>query len=150
MENSLNELLNKEQQNSDSKNYVECLGICVKILNLLVNDKEENTFDTFSKIFHYKNQSNFVRIGIIYHLMINNYFNINSNTTLKSKYYQLLIDSFKKDMTNDKIEEKNNLIKFFDDSNLNDFIKLDNYILSLESIFIAEKSSREYSEIFNT
>ena len=149
MENSLNELLNKEQQNRDSKNYVECLGICVKILKLLVNDKEENTFDTFSKIFHYKNQSNFVRIGVIYHLMINNYFNINNNTTLKSKYYQLLIDSFKKDMTNDKIEEKNNLIKFFDDSNLNDFTKLDNYILSLESIFIAEKSSRAYSEIFD-
>ena len=150
MENSLNELLNKEQQNRDSKNYVECLGICDKILQLLVNDKEENTFDTFSKIFHYKNQSNFVRIGVIYHLMINNYFNINNNTPLKSKYYQLLIDSFKKDTTKDKIKEKNNLIKFFNDSNLNDFTKLDNYILSLESIFITEKTSSTYRDIFNS
>ena len=56
MEKRLNELLNKEQQNRDSKNYVECLGICDKILQLLVNDKEENTFDTFFNIFNYKNQ----------------------------------------------------------------------------------------------
>ena len=87
MENSLNELLNKEQQNRDSKNYVECLRICIKILKVLLNDKEENIFDIFSKIFYHKNQSNFVRIGIIYHLITNNYFNINNNNDLKIKYY---------------------------------------------------------------
>ena len=149
MENSLNELLNKEQQNRDSKNYVECLRICIKILKVLLNDKEENIFDIFSKIFYHKNQSNFVRIGIIYHLITNNYFNINNNNDLKSKYYELLIDSFKKDSINDKIKEKNNLIKYFDDSKLKNFTKLDNYIQSLESIFVTDKPNSTDREIFN-
>lgn len=149
MENSLNELLNKEQQNRDSKNYVECLRICIKILKVLLNDKEENIFDIFSKIFYHKNQSNFVRIGIIYHLITNNYFNINNNNDLKSKYYELLIDSFKKDLINDKIKEKNNLIKYFDDSKLKNFTKLDNYIQSLESIFVIDKPNSTDREIFN-
>ena len=149
MENSLNELLNKEQQNRDSKNYVECLRICIKILKVLLNDKEENIFDIFSKIFYHKNQSNFVRIGIIYHLITNNYFNINNNNDLKSKYYELLIDSFKKDSINDKIKEKNNLIKYFDDSKLKNFTKLDNYIQSLESIFVIDKPNSTDREIFN-
>lgn len=149
MENSLNELLNKEQQNRDSKNYVECLRICIKILKVLLNDKEENIFDIFSKIFYHKNQSNFVRIGIIYHLITNNYFNINNNNDLKSKYYELLIDSFKKDLINDKIKEKNNLIKYFDDSKLKNFTKLDNYIQSLESIFVTDKPNSTDREIFN-
>ena len=149
MENSLNELLNKEQQNRDSKNYVECLRICIKILKVLLNDKEENIFDIFSKIFYHKNQSNFVRIGIIYHLITNNYFNINNNNDLKSKYYELLIDSFKKDSINDKTKEKNNLIKYFDDSKLKNFTKLDNYIQSLESIFVIDKPNSTDREIFN-
>ena len=149
MENSLNELLNKEQQNRDSKNYVECLRICIKILKVLLNDKEENIFDIFSKIFYHKNQSNFVRIGIIYNLITNNYFNINNNNDLKSKYYELLIDSFKKDSINDKIKEKNNLIKYFDDSKLKNFTKLDNYIQSLESIFVTDKPNSTDREIFN-
>ena len=149
MENSLNELLNKEQQNRDSKNYVECLRICIKILKVLLNDKEENIFDIFSKIFYHKNQSNFVRIGIIYHLITNNYFNINNNNDLKSKYYELLIDSFKKDSINDKIKEKNNLIKYFDDSKLKNFTKLDNYIQSLESIFVIDKPNSTDRDIFN-
>ena len=149
MENSLNELLNKEQQNRDSKNYVECLRICIKILKVLLNDKEENIFDIFSKIFYHKNQSNFVRIGIIYNLITNNYFNINNNNDLKSKYYELLIDSFKKDSINDKTKEKNNLIKYFDDSKLKNFTKLDNYIQSLESIFVIDKPNSTDREIFN-
>ena len=149
MENSLNELLNKEQQNRDSKNYVECLRICIKILKVLLNDKEENIFDISSKIFYHKNQSNFVRIGIIYNLITNNYFNINNNNDLKSKYYELLIDSFKKDSINDKIKEKNNLIKYFDDSKLKNFTKLDNYIQSLESIFVTDKPNSTDREIFN-
>ena len=149
MENSLNELLNKEQQNRDSKNYVECLRICIKILKVLLNDKEENIFDIFSKIFYHKNQSNFVRIGIIYNLITNNYFNINNNNDLKSKYYELLIDSFKKDLINDKTKEKNNLIKYFDDSKLKNFTKLDNYIQSLESIFVIDKPNSTDREIFN-
>ena len=33
IENSLNELLNKEQKARDEKNYVECLVICSKMLN---------------------------------------------------------------------------------------------------------------------
>ena len=148
MEPNFDELLNKEQLNRESKNYVQCLGICVKILKLLINDKEENTYETFSKIFHYKNQSNFVRIGVIYHILANNYFNINNNNNLKTKYYKLLIESFEKDAINDKIKEKNNLIKFFNDSKLKNFTKIDSYIISLESIFIIEKQNSTEREMF--
>ena len=42
LENSLHELLNKEQENRDKKNYAECLSICIKILKLISNYKEDN------------------------------------------------------------------------------------------------------------
>ena len=141
MENSLNELLNKEQQNRDSKNYVECLRICTEILKLIINSKEENIFDTISKILLHKNQSNYVRIGIIFNLIYRNYININNNNDLKRKYYQLLIDSLEKDSINDRIDEKNNIIKYFNSSKLKNFDKLDIYILTLDTVFITEKSS---------
>ena len=149
IENSLNELLNKEQKKRDEKNYVECLVICSKILKIISSDKEDSIFDILSKIFHYKNQSNYVRIGIIYQLLANDYFKIKSNNNLKLKYYQLLIDSFKKDTINDKTKEKNNIIKYFEESKLNNFNKIDNYILTLDSIFISEKQYNTEREMFN-
>ena len=148
IENSLNELLNKEQLNRNSNNYVECLSICTEILKLISNDTEENIFEIISKIIYHKNQSNYVRIGIIFHLVYTNYININKNNTLKRKYYQLLINSFEKDSTNDRIKEKNNIIKYFDSSKLNNFENLDSYLLNLEYIFIKEKSSSTEREIF--
>ena len=148
IENSLNELLNKEQLNRNSNNYVECLNICTQILKLISNDTEENIFEIISKIIYHKNQSNYVRIGIIFHLVYTNYININKNNTLKRKYYQLLINSFEKDSTNDRIKEKNNIIKYFDSSKLNNFENLDSYLLNLEYIFIKEKSSSTEREIF--
>ena len=148
IENSLNELLNNEQLNRNSNNYVECLSICTEILKLISNDTEENIFEIISKIIYHKNQSNYVRIGIIFHLVYTNYININKNNTLKRKYYQLLINSFEKDSTNDRIKEKNNIIKYFDSSKLNNFENLDSYLLNLEYIFIKEKASSTEREIF--
>ena len=150
-ENSLHELLNKEQENRDKKNYAECLSICIKILKLISNYKEDNIFDTISTIFHHKNQSNYVRIGIITYIISNNYLKItnNKNYNLKEKYYQLLIDSFKKDIINDRIQEKNDIIQYFEDSKLKNYDKLDNYILSLESIFINEKLSSSDRDVFD-
>ena len=109
MESSLHELINREQENRDKKCYAECLSMCIQILKLISNYKEDNIFDIISTIFHHKNQSNYVRIGIITYIISNNYLKIsnNKNFNLKEKYYQLLVDSFKKDIINDRVEEKN-------------------------------------------
>ena len=151
IESSLHQLLNKEQENRDKKSYAECLSICINILKLISNYNEDNIYDTISTIFHHKNQSNYVRIGIITYIISNNYLKITNtkNYSLKEKYYQLLIDSFKKDIINDRIQEKNDIIQYFEDSKLKNYDKLDNYILSLESIFINEKLSNTDRDIFN-
>jgi hypothetical protein len=151
MESSLHELLNKEQENRDKKCYTECLSICIKILKLISNYKEDNIFDTISTIFHHKNQSNYLRIGIITYIISNNYLKINNNKNynLKVKFYQLLVDSFKKDTINDRIQEKNDIIQYFEESKTKSYDKLDNYILSLESIFLNEKFNRSNRNIFN-
>ena len=151
MESSLHELLNKEQENRDKKCYTECFNICIKILKLISNYKEDNIFDTISTIFHHKNQSNYLRIGIITYIISNNYLKINNNKNynLKVKFYQLLVDSFKKDTINDRIQEKNDIIQYFEESKTKSYDKLDNYILSLESIFLNEKFNRSDRDIFN-
>ncbi len=141
MDNILTELFDKEEQSRNDKNYKECLGICHKILKYIINYKEEEIYDIISKIFLYKNQSNYVKIGIIVYLIYNNYININDNNNLKRKYYQLLIDSFQKDSTNDKIKEKNNIIKLFEESELKNFEKLDNFLMTLDSTFLNEKNN---------
>ena len=135
IESSLHQLLNKEEENRDKKSYAECLSICINILKLISNYKEDNIYDTISTIFHHKNQSNYVRIGIITYIISNNYLKITNskNYSLKEKYYQLLVDSFKKDIINDRIQEKNDIIQYFEDSKLKNYDKLDNYILSLEN-----------------
>ena len=150
MENSLNELLNKEQKFRDSKNYIECLRICTEILKIILNYQEENIFEIISKILHHKNQSNFVRIGIIFHLIHRNYININNNDDLRGKFYKLLIDSLKKDSINDRANEKIDIIKYYDySSKSKNFDKLDTYILTLDSIFLNEKSNSVEKDIFN-
>ena len=151
IESSLHELLNKEQENRDKKCYSECLSICINIIKLITNYKEDNIFDTISTLFHYKNQSNYVKIGIITYMISNNYLKIisNKNYNLKEKYYQLLVDSLKKDIINDRMKEKNDIIKFFEESKINNYDKLDKYILSLESIFTNEKLICSDRDIFN-
>ena len=149
MVKSINELLNKEEQYRDSNNHIECLGVCTNILKLISNYKEENIFEIISKILHYKNQSNFVRIGIIFHIIYNNYIDINNSINFQRKYYQLLIDSFQKDSINDRKKEKNFIIKYFEESNLTNFKNLESYILTLDSLFINEKTSSTERYIFN-
>ena len=148
MENDLNELLTKEQQMREAKKYTECLDICHKILKNILNYKEKEIFDIISKILLYKNQSNYVRIGIIFNLIYNNYININDNNNLKRKYYQLLIDSFKKDLINDKPKEKSNIIKYYEESELKNFDKLDSFLLTLDCTFINEKTNSTDRDIF--
>ena len=139
MESELDELLNQEKQSREAKNYTECLDICHKILKYISNYKEEEIFDIVSKLFLYKNQSNFVRIGIIFYFVYNNYLNIHDNKKIKRKYYQLLIDSFREDSINDKVKEKNNIIRYYNESELKNFQNLDSYILILDVNFIKEK-----------
>ena len=139
MESELDELLNQEKQSRETKNYTECLDFCNKILKYISNYKEEEIFDIVSKLFLYKNQSNFVRIGIIFYFVYNNYLNIHDNKKIKRKYYQLLIDSFREDSINDKVKEKNNIIRYYNESELKNFQNLDSYILILDVNFIKEK-----------
>ena len=139
MESELDELLNQEKQSREAKNYTECLDICHKILKYISNYKEEEIFDIVSKLLLYKNQSNFVRIGIIFYFVYNNYLNIHDNKKIKRKYYQLLIDSFREDSINDKVKEKNNIIRYYNESELKNFQNLDSYILILDVNFIKEK-----------
>ena len=145
MDSKIKDLLINEEQSRFNENYSECLGICLKILKILQNSKakEQTVFDTLSKIFFKKNQSNFVRIGIIFHMIRNNYMNIFDNKNIKLKYYQLLIDSFKSDQINDKSEYKNNIITLFDSSNKTNFKNIDSFILSLDVIYISEKSNSQ-------
>jgi len=145
MDSKIKDLLISEEQSRFNENYSECLRMCLKILKILQNSKakEQTVFDTLSKIFFKKNQSNFVRIGIIFHMIRNNYMNIFDNKNIKLKYYQLLIDSFKSDQINDKSEYKNNLITLFDSSNKTNFKNIDSFILSLDVIYISEKSNSQ-------
>ena len=145
MDSKLRDLLINEEQSRLNQNYTECLNICLKILKILsiLKAKEQTIFDTLSKIFLKKNQSNFVRIGTIFHIIRNNYMNIYDNKNLKSKYYQLLIDSFKNDQINDKLEDKQKLISLFESSNKTNFKSMDSFILSLDVLYIPEKSNSD-------
>ena len=149
MENKLKELFDNEQKCRDSKNFKECLRICIKILKLISDNDEESIYDIISKILLFKNQSNLVRIGIIFYLLFRNYVNINKNINIKVKYYQLLIDSFKNDIIKDIQNEKNNIMNFFEKSDLKNFKELDDYILTLESIFINEKKNSSDRDLFS-
>ena len=145
MDSKLRDLLINEEQSRLNQNYTECLNTCLKILKILsiLKAKEQTIFDTLSKIFLKKNQSNFVRIGTIFHIIRNNYMNIYDNKNLKSKYYQLLIDSFKNDQINDKLEDKQKLISLFESSNKTNFKSMDSFILSLDVLYIPEKSNSD-------
>ena len=145
MDSKLRDLLINEEQSRLNQNYTECLNICLKILKILsiLKAKEQTIFDTLSKIFLKKNQSNFVRIGTIFHIIRNNYMNIYDNKNLKSKYYQLLMDSFKNDQINDKLEDKQKLISLFESSNKTNFKSMDSFILSLDVLYIPEKSNSD-------
>ena len=52
---------------------------------------------------------------------------------LKRKYYQLLIDSFKNNKSNDLLKEKDDINKLYERNNLDNFDDLDKYIVNLVS-----------------
>ena len=151
MESKLKELLINEEQSRFNSDYSDCLKICIKILNILEisKAKEATIYDIISRILSKKNQSNYVRIGIFFHIIRNNYLNIYNHDNLKIKYYQILIDSFKHDEIKDKIEEKENIISLYNSSKGKNFKNLDSYILSLDNIYITEKSTSSDKEMYD-
>ena len=73
--------------------------------------------------------------------------NFINTRTLKKKYYQLLINSFKNDTINDLLKEKKDIIHLFEKSNLDNFDEIDKYIVTLVStplsMSINEKEKNE-------
>ena len=142
---NLDELLVSEQKFRESKEYIECLDTCLKILREIKRKTNNYKYEIISKIFLYKDQSNYVRIYLMHALFQDSNF-INTRT-LKKKYYQLLINSFKNDTINDLLKEKKDIINLFEKSNLDNFDEIDKYIVTLVStplsMSINEKEKNE-------
>ncbi len=128
---NIDELLISEKKYRESKEYTECLDICLQILNQIKNTSNNYKYEIISKLFLYQDQSNYVRIYLIHALFQDNSF-INS-INLKKKYYQLLINSFKNETSHDLIEEKKDIINLFEKSDLDNFDDIDKYIVTLVS-----------------
>ena len=126
MEDNLDELLKQEKENRENNNYYPCLLTCLKILDEIQSKNESIKFDIISKLFLYLNQSNYVKISLMYSLIQNSSF-IN-NKTSKRKYYQLLIDSFTQGIDQEYQQEINKIIKLHKKSELNNYVDLDKYI----------------------
>ena len=126
---NIDELLLSEKQFRDSGDYIECLNICLQIckeIQLL-----SNKYDIISKLFFYQNQSNYVRIFLMHYLIQDDNF-INSEK-LKKKYYQLLIDSFKNETSKDKLKQKNDIIRLYENNIFDNFDEIDKYIVNFVS-----------------
>ena len=128
---NIDDLLIAEKNYRESGNYNECLDTCLNILNEIKSTSNNNQYKIISKLFIYPDQSNYVRIYLLHSLIQDNNF-INS-INLKRKYYQLLIDSFKNKKANDLLKEKNDIIKLYEKSDLDNFDELDKYIVNLVS-----------------
>jgi len=130
-ENNLDRLLILEKEYRDKENNLDCFNICLNILDEIKLLSDNQKFDIISKLFLYENQSNYVRIHLMYELFQNNSF-INS-LSIKRKYYKLLIDSLKIGNANDLLNEKNEIIKLYDKCELNNFEEIDKYIVNFVS-----------------
>ena len=130
-ENNLDRLLLLEKDYRDKENNLDCFNICLNILDEIKLLSDNQKFDIISKLFLYENQSNYVRIHLMYELFQNNSF-INS-LSIKRKYYKLLIDSLKIGNANDLLNEKNEIIKLYDKCELNNFEEIDKYIVNIVS-----------------
>ena len=128
---NIEELLNLEKEYRIQENHLKCFEICLKILKEIQSLSQNKKFDIVSKLFLYENQSNYVRIYLMHELFQNNKF-IDS-LSIKRKYYQLLIDSLNKGNSSDLLEEKNEIIKLYDKSEVNNFEKIDKYIVNIVS-----------------
>ena len=127
-ENNIDKLLTLEQEYRNKENHSECLDICLKILDEIKLLSENKKFDILSKIFLFENQSNYVRIHLMYELFQNN--NFIDSLSIKRKYYKLLIDSLKNGNANDLTKEKNEIIKLYDNCEVNNFEEIDKYIVN--------------------
>ena len=130
-ENNLDRLLILEKEYRDKENNLDCFNTCLNILDEIKLLSDIQKFDIISKLFLYENQSNYVRIHLMYELFQNNSF-INS-LSIKRKYYKLLIDSLKIGNANDLLNEKNEIIKLYDKCELNNFEEIDKYIVNFVS-----------------
>ena len=127
-ENNIDKLLTLEQEYRNKENHSECLDICLKILDEIKLLSENKKFDIISKLFLFENQSNYVRIHLMYELFQNN--NFIDSLSIKRKYYKLLIDSLKNGNANDLSKEKNVIIKLYDNCEVNNFEEIDKYIVN--------------------
>ena len=127
-ENNIDKLLTLEQEYRNKENHSECLDICLKIFDEIKLLSENKKFDIISKLFLFENQSNYVRIHLMYELFQNN--NFIDSLSIKRKYYKLLIDSLKNGNANDLSKEKNEIIKLYDNCEINNFEEIDKYIVN--------------------
>ena len=130
-ENNLDKLLILEQEYRDKENNLDCFNTCLNILEEIKLFSDNKKFDIISKLFLFENQSNYVRIHLMYELFQNNNF-INS-LSIKRKYYKLLIDSLNIGNATDLLNEKNEIIKLYDKCELNNFEEIDKYIVNFVS-----------------
>ena len=128
-ENNIDRLLILEKEYRNKENKLECFDICLKILDEIKLFSPNQKFDIISKIFLFENQSNYVRIHLMYELFQNN--NFIDSLSVKRKYYKLLIDSLKNGNAIDLLNEKNELIKMYDKCEFNNFEETDKYIVNL-------------------
>ena len=145
MENNkaLKDLIKSQEECRKQKDDKKCLSIFKEIIELIKNLNDNIKFDIISKLFLFEDQSNYTKIFIFNELLKNNQF-IKSKSS-KRKYYQLLIDSFNSNTTNDHSEQVNKLKELYDKCDLSDFEELDMYI----ELFTAEKDLKNNIDNFN-
>ena len=141
-DNKLDELLKQEKEYREKKENKKCISCIKEIIQLIKNQKEEEKFNIISKLFLYKDQSNFTKMTVFNDLLKNQLF-INKNT--KKKYYQLLIESFDKNEIKDNLEQTNKIKELFEKNNSNDFEEIDMFL----ELFFAEKENKNETENFN-
>ena len=139
----LQDLIKSQEEFRKQKDDNKCLSIFKEIIELIKNLNDNIKFDIISKLFLFEDQSNYTKIFIFNELLKNNLF-IKSKSS-KRKYYQLLIDSFNNNKTNDHSEQVTKLKELYDKSDLNNFEELDMYI----ELFIAEKDIKNNVDNFN-
>ena len=140
---NLKNLIKLQDEYRKKKDDNKCISIFKEILELIKNLNDNNKFDIISKLFLFKDQSNYTKIFIFNDLLKNNHFI--KNKSGKRKYYQLLIDSFNNNKINDHSEQVAKIKDLYDKSDLNDFEELDMYI----ELFIVEKDMKNNIDNFN-
>ena len=140
---NLKDLIKSQEEFRKQKDDNKCISIFKEIIELIKNLNDNNKFDIISKLFLFEDQTNYTKLFIFNDLLKNNLF-IKSKSS-KRKYYQLLIDSFNNNQTNEHSEQVTKLKELYDKSDLNNFEELDMYI----ELFIAEKDIKNNVDNFN-